>query len=78
MAKKRPIKASTHFKDRICNLIPSRATERDWRIEHAITAGAFAAPAAIPPQTDLRQAWWTVGDRDSARGPASVGLRRTG
>ncbi|MGE5255844.1 MAG: hypothetical protein ACM3KE_04190 [Hyphomicrobiales bacterium] len=65
MAKKRSTKTSSRFKDRICNLIPSRDTERDWRVEHAITAGVFAAPAAIPPQVDLRQAWWTVGDQST-------------
>ena len=41
--------ASTHSArpetNRICNLVPSRDTEKDWRHEHALAAGAIAAPA---------------------------------
>ncbi len=48
---------------RICNLLPSRRTETDWRLEHALQSGAVrqaTAPAAI----DLRQPWWTIGDQE--------------
>ena len=31
--------------NRICNLLPSRDTQKDWRFEHALAAGAIAAPA---------------------------------
>jgi hypothetical protein len=65
MAKKRTIEASAQFSERICNLVPSRDTERDWRVEHAITAGALAAPAALPVKVDLRQPWWEVGDQST-------------
>ena len=50
---------------RICNLVPSRDTEKDWRFEHALVAGAVAAPAeALPVSVDLRAAWWTIGNQE--------------
>jgi C1A family cysteine protease len=63
MAKRRSIGRSAEFADRICNLVPSRDTERDWRYEDALAAGALGAPAALPQKVDLRQPWWTVGDQ---------------
>ena len=52
--------------DRICNLVPSRNTERDWNIDNALAANAIAAPAAaLPPSVDLRAAWWNIGDQES-------------
>jgi C1A family cysteine protease len=53
--------------DRICNLVPSRNTETDWRIEHAIAASFIAAPpvAAIPASLDLRAAWWNIGNQEA-------------
>ncbi len=50
---------------RICNLVPSRSTENDWRFEHAVEANAIAAPpAALPASVDLRAPWWDVGDQE--------------
>lgn len=52
--------------NRICNLLPSRNTERDWSIDSAIAAGAIAAPAAaLPASVDLRAAWWGISDQES-------------
>lgn len=48
---------------RICNLVPSKGTEKDWKYEDALAAGALGAVAALPASVDLRQAWWTVGDQ---------------
>jgi hypothetical protein len=49
---------------RICNILPSRNTENDWLLEHAIAANAIAAPAAaLPASVDLRAAWWDIGDQ---------------
>lgn len=49
---------------RICNVVPSRNTEMDWRLEHALSANAIAAPApTLPASVDLRAAWWDVGDQ---------------
>ena len=63
MAKKR--RASPKI-ERICNLRPSRETEKDWRFEHAVESNAVAAPrAALPGTMDLRAAWWDIGDQES-------------
>jgi Papain family cysteine protease len=48
---------------RICNLVPSRGTERDWKYEDALTAGALGAVAALPAAVDLRASWWAIGDQ---------------
>jgi C1A family cysteine protease len=57
MPKAKPVK-------RILNVVPSRDTERDWRMEHADHAGLLAARrAALPATKDLRAAWWKVGDQ---------------
>jgi C1A family cysteine protease len=51
---------------RICNLVPSRNTQNDWRFEHAIAAKAVAAPAAaLPASVDLRAPWWDIGDQEA-------------
>lgn len=62
MAKKRVV-ASSAFADRICNLVPSREVERDWRFGDALAAGALGAAAALPSKVDLRQTWWTINDQ---------------
>jgi C1A family cysteine protease len=65
MAKKSPPKApkSRPEKNRICNIVPSHDTASDWQFEHALAAGAVAAPAALPGGVDLRAAWWDIGDQ---------------
>ncbi len=50
---------------RILNCIPSRETERDWRIENAREAGLVAARPVIPSSKDLRETWWKIGDQGS-------------
>jgi len=50
---------------RILNCIPSRETERDWRIENAVGAKLMAARPAIPPSKDLRENWWKIGNQES-------------
>lgn len=49
---------------RILNCIPSRDTDKDWRIEHAVAAGLLTA-APIPKAKDLREGWWTINDQGS-------------
>ena len=56
-------KGKTDAVKRICNLVPSKGTEKDWKYEDAVAAGALGAVAALPPSVDLRQPWWTVGDQ---------------
>ena len=63
MAKRRALTASAGFADRICNLVPSRDVGRDWSFQDALAAGAFGAPAALPPKVDLRKPWWTVNNQ---------------
>jgi len=49
---------------RICNLLPSRNTEADWKLADAVDAGVFAGVAALPAAVDLRSPWWAVGDQE--------------
>jgi C1A family cysteine protease len=63
MAKPKVKGASRQNVERICNLIPSRETERDWTMQDALTARAFGAPAALPPQLDLRESWWKINNQ---------------
>jgi C1A family cysteine protease len=52
--------------DRVCNLVPSHNTKRDWSIEDAIASNALGArAAALPASVDLRAAWWDIGNQDS-------------
>jgi C1A family cysteine protease len=48
---------------RICNLVPSKGVEKDWKFEDALASGALGAVAAPPASVDLRQTWWGVGDQ---------------
>jgi C1A family cysteine protease len=50
---------------RVLNVVPSKDTERDWRLEHADAAGLLAAAPAVPKSKDLRETWWKVGDQGS-------------
>jgi C1A family cysteine protease len=49
---------------RICNLMPSRGTERDWGFPDAVAAGALGAVAALPAAVDLRASWWAIDDQE--------------
>ena len=61
MSTKQATRPESH---RICNVVPSRNTENDWRIEHALEANAIAGPApTLPASVDLRAAWWDIGDQ---------------
>ena len=65
-AKKSKSSSARPESNRICNLVPSRATENDWSFENAVAAGALAAaPAAPPASVDLRAAWWDIGNQES-------------
>jgi C1A family cysteine protease len=49
---------------RICNVVPSRNTERDWQFGVALKSTAVAAVKKLPASVDLRAAWWTIGDQE--------------
>lgn len=51
--------------ERICNLLPSRGTETDWRLESALQSRLVAAEPDLPPNVDLRRAWWEIGDQEN-------------
>src|SRR5580765_668204 len=54
----------TKFDGRICNLVPSKGTDKDWTYEDAVRSAALGAPAAIPTSKDLRQpTWWKINDQ---------------
>jgi C1A family cysteine protease len=59
-AKRRPKRVK-----RVLNVVPSRDTERDWRLEQASAAGLIRPAAAVPKSKDLRETWWKVGDQGS-------------
>jgi C1A family cysteine protease len=65
MARKRATKTKVDFSDRICNVVPSRDTERDWKFQDALAAGALGAPGPLPTRVDLRQPWWDIGDQST-------------
>ena len=65
MAKKRATKAKVDFSDRICNVVPSRGTELDWTMQHALASGALGAAGPLPTNVDLRQPWWEIGDQST-------------
>jgi C1A family cysteine protease len=62
MARTQPVRPETN---RICNLVPSRNTEKDWQFHHALAAGALSAPAALPASVDPRAAWWDIGNQEN-------------
>jgi hypothetical protein len=54
----------TKFDGRICNLVPSKGTDKDWTYEDAVASAALGAPAALPASKDLRQpTWWKINDQ---------------
>jgi C1A family cysteine protease len=49
----------------VCNVVPSKGTEKDWGFDDAVAAGALGAVAALPASVDLRAPWWNVGDQEN-------------
>jgi len=49
----------------ICNVVPSKDTERDWRFSDSVDAGMLAGPVALPPSVDLRAPWWTINNQEN-------------
>ena len=59
-----PRKSTHKSADRVCNLVRSRATEKDWDFGVAVQSAAVKPLAALPASKDLRAAWWAVGDQE--------------
>lgn len=47
---------------RILNCNPSRNTQNDWLLEHALSARTSKS-VTIPTSKDLRASWWKIGDQ---------------
>ena len=56
---------STEWDVYICNLVPSKDTERDWSYGDSLGAGVLEAAAALPASVDLRAAWWAINNQES-------------
>ena len=56
-------KVKRDFSKFILNCLPSPGIENDWGISSAAVAGVHAPDASVPPNKDLRQSWWPVGDQ---------------
>lgn len=72
-AKKAPKKAAknstakrTNFDEFICNVIPSKGTEKDWQLADSLAAGSIGAvPRALPASIDLRASWWAINNQEN-------------
>lgn len=53
-----------NFKNRVCNIVPSKGTDHDWTFSDAQASSALAAPAAPPTSKDLRDAAWSINDQE--------------
>lgn len=51
--------------ERICNLVPSQGTEKDWTFADAVAAEALTAPAQLPASVDLRATWWSISNQEN-------------
>ncbi|MEZ5119905.1 MAG: C1 family peptidase [Candidatus Nanopelagicales bacterium] len=63
-AKRSRTKKAAAYRERVCNLMPSKETEGDWEFETAVASGALGAVAALPSKVDLRRSWWKIGDQE--------------
>ena len=62
----KPARRSSTVKvwERICNVEPSRGTDKDWTYQDSISGGALRALAAPPASVDLRKSWWQINDQE--------------
>lgn len=56
-------KTSRREMHRICNVVPSKNTDKDWFFSAAVGSGALTAVAKAPASVDLRAKWWGVADQ---------------
>jgi C1A family cysteine protease len=52
------------FRDRICNVVPSKGTETDFDYASSVASGAVTARASLPASVDLRASWWKINDQE--------------
>jgi C1A family cysteine protease len=49
---------------RICNVVSSKGTEKDWSFQDAVASGTLGAVTAAPASVDRRGAWWAINDQE--------------
>jgi hypothetical protein len=59
--RKTPSAVSGH----ICNVIPSKDTEKDWRFGDSVDAGVLRTAGPLPPSVDLREPWWAINNQEN-------------
>jgi hypothetical protein len=52
------------FRDRVCNVVPSKDTDSDFGYASSVASGAVAARASLPASVDLRAPWWKINDQE--------------
>jgi hypothetical protein len=52
------------FRDRSCNVVPSKDTETDFGYASSLASGAVTAGASFPASVDLRASWWKINDQE--------------
>lgn len=64
MPAKRSAKArNSATTDRVCNLVPSIRTDKDWSFALGMKAGVISRRATLPPSVDLRKSWWKINNQ---------------
>jgi hypothetical protein len=58
-------KGTDEFADYLCNVVPSKGTDKDWFFADSVNSGAIGAPSAPPPSVDMRAAWWTINNQEN-------------
>jgi len=48
----------------ICNVLPSRGTEKDWHFEDSVDSGVLGAAGPLPTAVDLREDWWAINNQE--------------
>jgi C1A family cysteine protease len=57
--------AAPGFRDRVCNVVPSKGTETDFDYASSVASGAVTEAAALPASVDLRASWWKINDQEA-------------
>jgi Papain family cysteine protease len=56
--------ARAHARQYICNVVPSKGTDKDWQLRDSIAAGSIGAPAPLPASVDMRAPWWKINNQE--------------
>jgi Papain family cysteine protease len=65
-ASKKAVAKRVNFDQFICNVLPSKGTEKDWQLADSLAAGSLGAvPRLLPASIDLRAAWWSINNQEN-------------